>query len=183
MTVVALLGGSFNPPHIAHQMACLVALETAGADEVWMVPTYRHVFDKMLAPFDDRVAMCERAVEVFGDRARVCAIEGELGGDKSRTYDTLVALGRRHPGRRFRLVIGSDILAETDRWHRWEDVERLGDPIVLERPGFPSGRALPPALPDVSSTEIRDRLRRGRSVDGLVSRRVLECARERGLYG
>jgi nicotinate-nucleotide adenylyltransferase len=182
MKMIALLGGSFNPPHIAHQMACLVALEVAGADEAWMVPTYRHVFGKHLAPFEDRVAMCERAVEVFGERASVCAVERELGGEQSRTYDTLVALRGRYPDRRFRLVIGSDILGETDRWHRWDEVERLGDPLVLERPGHPSERAISPALPDVSATAIRERLGEGGEPTGLVSRRVLAYIRERGLY-
>jgi nicotinate-nucleotide adenylyltransferase len=180
--VVALLGGSFDPPHIAHQMACLVALETVGAEEVWMVPTYRHVFGKALAPYEDRIAMCERAAAVFGARVRVSRVEEELGGESSRTYDTLVELGRRHPDRRFRLVIGSDILGETDRWYRWDEVERLGDPIVLERPGYPSPRALPPALPDLSATAIRARLRRGERPEGMVSRRVLEYIDERGLY-
>jgi nicotinate-nucleotide adenylyltransferase len=180
--VVALLGGSFDPPHLAHQMACLVALEAMGADEVWMVPTYRHVFGKDLAPFEDRAAMCERAAAVFGARARVSRIEEELGGEHSRTYDTLIELARRHPRQRFRLVIGSDILEETDRWYRWDEVERLGDPIVLARPGYVSPRALGPALPDVSATAIRASLRAGELPEGLVSRRVLEYIRERGLY-
>ncbi len=181
MTTVALLGGSFNPPHIAHQMACLVALEAVGADEVWMVPTYRHVFGKALAPFSDRAAMCELCVEVFGGRASVCTVEAELGG-QSRTYDTLVALKARYPDRHFRLVIGSDILAETARWHRWQDVERLGDPIVLERTGSPHARAMPPPLPDVSATAIRDALRAGHSTAGLLAARVDSYIRERGLY-
>lgn len=182
MTTVALLGGSFNPPHIAHQMACLVALESVGADEVWMVPTYRHVFGKELAPFDHRVAMCERAIAVFGGRASVCRVEAELGGDASRTYDTLLALGHRYPERRFRLLVGSDILAESERWYRWDEVERLGDLIVLERPGYPSARALPPALPPVSATEIRERLREGGAPQGLLPRGVWDYIRKEGLY-
>lgn len=182
MTVTALLGGSFNPPHVAHQMACLLVLETAGADEVWMVPTYRHAFGKELAPFSDRAAMCERAAAAFAGRVSVCAIEAELGAETSRTYDTLVELGRREPSRRFRLVIGSDILREVDKWHRWSDVERIGEPIVLARPGYPHPRARPPALPEVSATAIREAIAAGGAPASVVPARVWEYIRDRELY-
>ena len=50
MTRVALFGGSFNPPHVAHQLVALYVLETQPVDELWFVPVYEHVFGKPLAP-------------------------------------------------------------------------------------------------------------------------------------
>ena len=61
MSVVAIYGGSFNPPHVAHQLISLLVLETVVVDELWWVPTFRHAFGKELALFEDRVAMCRLA--------------------------------------------------------------------------------------------------------------------------
>src|SRR4051812_6330106 len=104
---IALFGGSFNPPHVAHQLACAYVLATARphVDELWMVPTFKHPFDKQLAPYADRVAMCELAARPF-DRVTVSRIEEELGGD-SFTLRTVEELKRRHPRDQFALVIGA----------------------------------------------------------------------------
>lgn len=180
MSVVAIFGGSFNPPHIAHQMAALFVLETAGVDALWVVPTYRHPFNKSLVAFEHRVRMCELAFAAFGERARVSQVERELASESSRTYDTLIELGRRHPGATFRLVVGADILGETDKWYRWDDIERLADPIVIGRRGYPGPDQL--ELPEVSSTEVRARLSRGESALPLVPRAVMNYIAERELY-
>ena len=57
MARVALFGGSFNPPHVAHQMVALYVLETQPVDELWFVPTYAHPFGKALVDYDHRIAM------------------------------------------------------------------------------------------------------------------------------
>lgn len=183
MTVVALFGGSFNPPHIAHQMVCLYLLETAGVDEVWLVPTFRHPFAKQLAPFEDRFNMCELAAAVLGGRVKVSRIEETLAAENpevSRTVNTIKALAERHPGSQFRLVVGADILQETDKWYRWDEIERIASPIVVGRPGYPYEDT--PALAEVSSTEVRRRLASGENALPLVSRSVIDYIAERGLY-
>ena len=184
---VALFGGSFNPPHLAHQMACLVVLETEPVDALWMIPTFRHVFGKELAPFDDRVEMCRRTARPFGERVCVSEVERELGQPQSRTLDTVVELRRRHPGTDFRLVIGEDILAERDAWYRWGDLVALAPPVVIGRAGREGeaaghgGRARI-ELPDISSTDVRDRIARGEGAVPLVPRAVMDYIAGRGLY-
>jgi nicotinate-nucleotide adenylyltransferase len=111
---VAFFGGSFNPPHVAHQLVALYALETAAVDELWMVPCLKHPFDKALAPFPQRLRMCELAAAALGPRARVSDIEGRLGGE-SRTLLTIKALRTEHPDCAFHLVVGADIEAELPR--------------------------------------------------------------------
>lgn len=177
---IAIIGGSFNPPHLGHQVMCLMVLEACEVDEVWVVPTYKHCFDKRLASFEHRVAMCERMIRPFGDRARVSRVEEELGRDKSRMLETLEELCRRHPEHDFRLVIGADILLETKRWYRWEDVVALAPPLVFARRGFEGGDL--PAPPEISSTEIRERLGQGHSAVPLLPRSVMECIAREGLY-
>lgn len=166
MTRVALFGGSFNPPHVAHQLVALYVLETQPVDELWFVPVYTHVFGKHLAPYADRTAMCELAIQPLGLRARVCRAEEDLaqapGFAGSRTLDLIEHLIQRHPASSFRLVIGTDILAETEKWHRWDAVVAAAPLIVVGRAGLaavPAGSTVTGlTMPEVSSTAIRSAL-------------------------
>lgn len=179
---VALLGGSFNPPHVAHVMAAYWTLATQSVSEVWLLPTFKHAFGKALAPFEDRVRMCElAAAPVRG--LHVCAAEAELADDPlvGKTVRTLEHLRAKHPTLRFALVVGTDIVAETPKWYRWDRITELARIIVVGRAGAGEGAA-DPALPAISSTEIRERLRRGEDVSRWVPERVLRYARERRLY-
>ncbi|MDB4964094.1 MAG: nicotinate (nicotinamide) nucleotide adenylyltransferase [Myxococcales bacterium] len=162
MTRVALFGGSFNPPHVAHQLVALYVLETQPVDEVWFTPVYAHVFGKELAPFADRVRMCELATEPLGNRARVCLAEEDLaqrpGFAGSRTLDLVEHLVATHPTSSFRLVVGTDILGETAKWHRWDDVTAAAPLIVIGRTGHevPAGTTVTGVtMPEISSTAIR----------------------------
>lgn len=179
MVTVGIFGGSFDPPHVAHQMVCLYVLETCEVDEIWVMPTYRHAFAKELTAFDDRCRMCELAFLALGERVRVSRLEGELARPVSRTLDTLQTLRAQHADTRFRLIVGADILAETHKWHRWEDIVAMAPPVVVGRAGQ-GGTGV--ELPAVSSTEIRRRLASGLPVQSLVPRRVMHYIAERGLY-
>lgn len=158
---VALFGGSFNPPHVCHTLATLWVLQTQPVDEVWWIPTYQHAFNKDLASFEARKAMCQAAIAPFRD-VRISEIERELGGE-SRTIDTVLALKERHPHTRFSLVVGADILGEVDRWKRWDELMTMVNLIVVGRRGHDrdtSPDKIDLELPDISSTIIRDALAR-----------------------
>ncbi len=179
---VAILGGSFNPPHVAHLMAAYWTLATQDVREVWLLPSYRHPFGKELAPFEDRVRMCELAARELRGVA-VCAAEGELADDPlvGKTARTLEHLVAKHPDHDFALVVGADVLPDTTKWYRWDRVQALARVIVVGREGFPPVPGAP-ALPAISSTEIRARIARGEDVAGLVPRRVREYFADRKLY-
>lgn len=179
---VALLGGSFNPPHVAHLMAAYWTLATQDVREVWLLPAYRHPFGKDLAPFEDRVAMCELAARALRGVA-VCTAERELADDPhvGRTARTLEHLVAKHPGYEFALVLGADILAETAKWWRWERVQELARLVIVGREGYPPVPGAP-SLPAVSSTAIRASVGRGEDVSGLVPRKVAEYIASHGLY-
>lgn len=188
MTRIALFGGSFNPPHVAHALVALYVLETAPVDELWFVPTVRHAFGKDLASYDDRVAMCELAAAPLGPRARVSRAEEDAAakhGRESRTLFLLEHLADAHPDAAFRLVIGADILHDTTQWHRWDEVVRRAPPIVIGRGGIvppPGAHVSELTMPAVSSTEIRRRIDAGEDAAGLVSASVLGYIAGRGLY-
>ena len=179
---IALLGGSFNPPHVAHVMAAWWALATQGVSQVWLLPSFRHPFGKALAPFEERVRMCELAISAVRG-AHVCTAEAELAGDPlvGKTARTLEHLVAKHPELRFALLVGADILPDTGKWYRWDRVQELARVIVVGREGHPPVPGAP-ALPRVSSTGIRERIARGEDVAGLVPERVRRFIEERGLY-
>jgi nicotinate-nucleotide adenylyltransferase len=185
MTAIALFGGSFNPPHVAHQLAALYVLETQGVAELRFVPTYSHPFGKDLVAYEHRVAMCELAAASLGPRVRVDRSEERLaqrpGFVASRTLDLVEMLGAEEPQASFRLVIGSDILGETAKWYRWDELVRRAPPIVIARPGHPGGQGA--VMPDVSATHVRALLAAGDpAAEALVPRSVLSYIAAHGLY-
>ncbi|MFO0596040.1 MAG: nicotinate (nicotinamide) nucleotide adenylyltransferase [Myxococcaceae bacterium] len=180
-TEVSLLGGSFNPPHVGHLMAALYVRATLGGD-VWLVPAFNHPFGKPLAPFADRVAMCEAMASEVGPWLSVSQAESQVGGE-GRTIELLEWLLPKHPGVRFRWIIGSDILADLPKWKAWDRIQQLVQVTVLHRAGYPATGALGPPMAEVSSTEIRKLLDEGKAPVELVPKQVLDVARARGLYG
>ncbi|MBA3397277.1 MAG: nicotinate-nicotinamide nucleotide adenylyltransferase [Deltaproteobacteria bacterium] len=195
MTRVALFGGSFNPPHVAHQLVALYVLETQPVDELWFVPTYAHPFGKALAPYDDRVAMCELAAAALGGRVKVSRVEEELAGRPgfvaSRTHDLIDHLLVEHLAAQaleLRLVVGTDILGETAKWHRWNDVVAKAPLIVIGR----GGHALPAGsvetgvtMPQIASTRIRELVAQtpdDPELAGLLPREVLWYIARHDLY-
>ena len=175
-----VFGGSFDPPHVAHVLFAGYVLSAYDLERVLVVPTFSHAFGKPLSPFEDRLRMCELA---FADlrRVEVSPIERSLPAP-SRTLRTLEALQERYPGVQLRLLIGSDLLPETPSWHNFERIAELAPPLVVERQGRARHNPANPALPDVSSTEVRRRLRDGEPTDGLLSPAVAAYARSCGLY-
>jgi nicotinate-nucleotide adenylyltransferase len=177
---VAIFGGSFNPPHIAHALAVVLVLATEDVDRLLVVPAFQHPFAKPLASFEDRVAMCEAAMGWI-PRVEVSRVEETLGGE-SRTLRTLEHLAAQHPDWHLRLVLGADILAEAPRWYGFDAIAKLAPPIVLARAGVtPSGAE----LPQVSSTDVRARIALGawEELASMVPRDVLAYVRAKGLYG
>jgi nicotinate-nucleotide adenylyltransferase len=184
---VALFGGSFNPPHVAHQLVALYVLETQPVDELWFVPTYTHPFGKELVAYEHRVAMCELAAAPLGSRASASRAEAELaarpGFVASRTLDLVELVAAQ--GHAPRLVIGADILADAAKWHRWADVVAKAPRIVVGRAGHtpPGSGATEVTMPEISATRVRDLLARGASdVTGLVPRDVLRYIAQHHLY-
>jgi nicotinate-nucleotide adenylyltransferase len=179
---VALFGGSFNPPHVAHQMVALYVLETERVDQVWFVPVFQHAFEKPLAPFENRLRMCELAAQGLGPRARVTEIERTIG-TPSRTLNTVRRLRELHPDDTFSLVVGSDIVPELPSWYGINELQALVNFLVIgRRAAVGAADHSPVTMPEVSSSEVRRLLRSGKSAEGLVPRSVLDYIYRHGLY-
>lgn len=157
---VAIFGGSFNPVHNGHVAICDYIVTRDLADRILVVPCFAHVFDKPLAPFADRLAMCRLAFDGTA-RVEISTMEKDLGG-KSVTARTLRTLQTQRPHDDLWLVVGSDIVTdELDRWAEADWMRRHAR--FLEIPRGAQG-----PIPDISATEIRQRCGVGRSLEGLV---------------
>jgi nicotinate-nucleotide adenylyltransferase len=203
---VGLLGGSFNPPHLAHVLAALAVYATESLDHLWVIPTASHAFGKDLAPFDDRVRMAHLAFRHFAGGVAVLDLEARLP-KPSYTVNLLRVLHCLRPGIRPVWIAGSDILADLPRWREPDEVQRLARIVVLPRaghlPASSADAAAPPpvpdadaptptagltssplavSLPELSSTEVRRRLREGTDARGLLDHEVLQYIERRELY-
>lgn len=176
---IAVFGGSFDPPHIGHAMVAQWVLMTGQADEVWFTPTFAHALkERHLSPWEDRCNWVDLMARSFGGKAVCCVIEDTLP-QPSYTINTLEALEREFPGWEWRLVVGSDILSQTYRWHRWDDIKERFSPIVANRASFKLPYQ-PPVFPNINSSEIRRLLRRRQKdqLTHLVPKAVLEVLPE-----
>lgn len=183
---VAVYGGSFDPPHVAHVLSVVYALAVEPLSRVIVVPVCEHVFPKHPVAFEHRARMCELALEGIA-KVEVSRIEAELE-KPNRTLNTLRRLSQDHPSWRFRLLIGSDVLGDAGKWHAFDEIVRLAPPLVITRHGFERPELGPAQVPGVSSTEIRELLRRrddpeaSERLQRLVPWRVLAYIDAHGLY-
>jgi nicotinate-nucleotide adenylyltransferase len=141
---VGLLGGSFNPAHGGHRRISLFALEALGLDEVWWLASPGNPLKPAagMAPLAARVASARRQAR----RApiRVTALEREFG--TRFTIDTLRAIQRRWPKKRFVWLMGADNLGQFHRWRDWRGIARAMPIAVIARPGYDAAAIASPAM-------------------------------------
>ena len=135
MTPTALLGGSFNPAHRGHRKISLFAAKALGAQEVWWLVSPGNPLKegaKDMAPLNARFKSARKmAVRSI---IRPTAIEAKLG--TRYTVDTVAALVRRYPDRRFIWLMGADNLAQFPQWRDWRRIARTIPIAIIARPGY-----------------------------------------------
>jgi len=153
------------------------------ADQVWMLPCFKHPFGKEMVSFNQRVEMCSLLAQPLGDKVRVCQVEKELDG-VSYTVDTIEYLLKQYPHFQFNLVIGTDILAETEKWKDFDRIRNMVKVVEVNRGGEDSQKfSAGPIFPRVSSTDIREMFaRQDQSVSLFLPARVGDYIRRNHLY-
>jgi nicotinate-nucleotide adenylyltransferase len=187
---LGILGGTFDPVHVAHLAAATAARDELDLDRV-MVVVARDPWQKrgrVCAPADARFEMVAAAVEGI-DGLVASRLELDRPGP-TYTVDTVETLRREAPDREMFLIVGGDVAAGLGSWHRAADLRDELTVAVVDRAD--AGGADPPDgwrivrvhMPrlDVSSTEIRRRIATGESVDGLLPAAAERVLRARGLY-
>jgi nicotinate-nucleotide adenylyltransferase len=196
---IAVLGGSFDPPHLGHILIARQVLEFVKVDEVWAMPVSSHAFDKKVSLSDHRLKMTNLIEE---DKVIATDFEIKLGGI-SKTIVTLRSLQKLHPEDSFTFIIGSDQLYDFKKWDNWEDIIREFGLIIFPREivqtklkelvyatlGFeelPENIKLLDSpdliLTNISSSKIRKRVKNNLPIDYMVPKDVEKYIKDNKLY-
>ncbi len=187
---IALFGASFDPPHMAHRIITEQLLDQKLVDQVWLVPVKEHPFGKDMTQSGDRLAMVKFMLEKIARPKTVFIDEYELTQDKpSYSFDTLEAMSRKFPEHTFSWVIGTDNLKSFAKWHEAHKLLEKYTVFVYPRAGSDSEPLLPgmkriehvPEI-NISSTDIRQKVKQGESITGLVELEVAQYIKEKELY-
>lgn len=198
-TRIGVFGGTFDPPHVGHLLVVGDAAEQLKLERVLWVPAGSQPLKGGTvsgAPAEARRAMVEHTIRA-DPRYVLEPMELERGG-LSFTVDTLAELRKKHPSAQLYLLLGADTWRTFASWREPKRIAELAKVVVLERDDAvqsPSGanpvpdveRSIAPMVlrtrrVDVSATEIRERVRSGRSVRGYVTEAVERYIRENELY-
>ena len=198
MTRIGLLGGTFNPPHLAHLVCAQEALVGLDLDRVLFVPVHTppHKEADGDPGVEHRVAMCELAVAA-DERLEVSRVEADVPG-RSYTVDTLSRLHDQRPEDQLTFIVGGDMARSLPRWREPETILSLAEIGVAGRgevrrdeirsdlrelAGAPDRiRFFDMPRIDISSTLIRDRVAAGLPVRYLVPDAVADYISREGLY-
>lgn len=184
--MLGLLGGSFNPIHNGHLAMAEAARQEMKLDRLIILPDGDPPHKSTeLAGKRDRLRMAELAA---AGRFEVSAMEVERPG-KTYTVDTLEVLHALYPDATLVMIIGADTLHEISSWRNAQRVFALcrfavfarDDLPLMEVPGATVMRMQTP-IPDISATEIRERVRQGLSLEGLTPQTVEDYIGSHRLY-
>ena len=189
---IGLLGGSFDPPHNGHLLIASDAYDALSLDRVVFVPAAVQPLKAGLtiASAAQRLAMVQLLV-ARDPRFDVSTMEIDRGG-LSYTVDTLTALSGLWPNAQLFWLVGADVIQSFAKWREPERIAELATLVVLRRAGDGAGPDLGslPGAPrllesrriDISSTEIRERVKSGKSIRGFVPESVAAYIAVHRLY-
>ncbi|HTY36222.1 MAG TPA: nicotinate-nucleotide adenylyltransferase [Bacteroidota bacterium] len=191
ITRIGIFGGSFDPPHLGHIVIAELARRQLGLERVFLVPAFKppHKAGRYASTARDRLHMTKLSIR--GNRnLRVSDIEIRRRGI-SYTVDTVRFFKKKYHSASLFLIIGGDSLRQFKTWREPDVILSLCELVVYRRPGagtrvssvrgFPIHYVEGPSM-DVSSSEIRARLKSGKPVEDMLRKGVLQYIRRNELY-
>lgn len=189
MSRIGILGGTFDPPHNGHLAIAEAAIRKLKLKEIIFIPakTPPHKSSGRISSQQDRLAMLKLAV---GGRERIIISEMEFERQgPSYTVDTLAELKKGNPDDEFYFLIGADNVSEMESWHQPERIVEMTKVVAAGRPGFSAAGRFSAMIEsfdmtpvNISSTLIREKVRSGLSISGLLPPAVEEYILKRNLY-
>lgn len=190
---VGIFGGAFDPPHLGHIRLAALCCERLGLEEILIAPTFHSPHKPTpLTDYEHRLEMCRRAF--VGKIYTVTDIERQLGGE-GYTITMLRKIKEEYPGgTKFFLIIGGDMLFSFEKWYRYESIlkECTVTAAAREEDSYSDmleyaaelGHVKVLNLPvtEISSTELREKLGKGESTEGMLSESVENYIKENNIY-
>jgi len=185
MKKLGIFGGSFDPIHNGHIYIASLAFELLGLEKVVFIPAALPPHKQSLASSGvDRFEMA-RIATASDIRFTVSDIELKREG-KSYTIDTVKKFEKLYEGYEFYLIIGADMANDFKNWYKADELSELITPVSVKRSGheITDSNILTLEIPpiDVSSTEVRDRVKSGQDISDLVPKDVENYIKQKGLY-
>ena len=187
---IGIFGGSFDPVHNGHVLVALAALEELALDRLFIVPAARSPFKPEQQPAPPAARL--RLLRLAFAGCTGCEIDPQETQRDGVSYsiETIRAYAERFPEAKLHYLIGADHVPTLPQWREAVDLAKLTEFVVVPRPGqtvanFPKpfrGQTLNGWPFEVSSSAIRDRLKLGQAIDGLVPSAVAESLRYENPY-
>lgn len=207
---ITLFGGSFNPPHLGHLIVIQQAFELIPKlDELWILPCFRHTFQKNLAPSEHRLAMSKLLLEELSsylrEKTKLCPIEIDLKLS-GETYDALQKLKSEEEylkktmnlplhysllSTHYSFLMGTDQLKDFKKWGDWEDLLKEMPFFIYPRSGYRNKINFPnmtllesptQIITNFSSALVRQRIKSGLTITHFVPPPILKYLRRHRLY-
>ena len=181
---IALFGGAFNPPHLGHLFIAQQVLDFSSVDEVWFLPNFGQIPPKPVESVEHRLAMT-RLLHLPKTHVSTIEIDNKLDGD------TIHLLEHLPKGNEYSFIIGSDQLPTFHLWGKWEELLARMPFLVFPRYGYPNEPLYPNMRlvsdeilvgSNISSTKIRERVKRGLAISEFVPKAIEAYIQQYGLY-
>ena len=187
---ITLFGGSFNPPHLGHQIVIDQAFELIkDIDELWLLPDYQHAFGKgeSFAEAKHRLAMT-KMLENHQVKTNTCTFDQKMPGN---TIIHITYLKKKYPQHQFSFLMGSDNLPTFHKWPESKTLLKLMPFYIYPRVNHPSKPLYPNVKPlehplqiitNISSTVVRKRLLQNLPIKHLVPKKIAEYIKANQLF-
>ncbi|AST92652.1 nicotinic acid mononucleotide adenylyltransferase [Sutcliffiella cohnii] len=185
---IGIFGGTFDPPHIGHLIIANEVKHRLSLDEIWFMPNRipPHKQRDSITSTELRIQMIETAIN-HNQHFRLETIELDREGP-SYSYDTIVLLLKKHPDKQFNFIIGADMVEYLPHWYKIDELINKVQFVGVKRPGYQLETPYPvleveTPLFDVSSTNVRERVKEGKPIQYFVPQEVEHIIEENRLYG
>ena len=188
---LGIYGGSFDPVHLGHLLVAQAAMENLQLDRLFFIPAAQSPFKPDAKPAPDSVRLQLLRLALAGKTN--CEIDEQeiRRGGVSYTVDTLRDYAKQFPGAELFYLIGADNVAKLKDWRAATELAKLAEFVAVPRPGDPApvfpppfhGRTLKGFPFGISSSQIRERVKKNLPIENLVPPGVAEAIRAAKIYG
>lgn len=199
MNRIGILGGTFDPFHYGHLSIAKAAAEEFNLEKIILLPTKVQPF-KIGREITDKEHRLNMAKIIAATNKNFIISAFEINNDEvSYTYNTLIGLRKEFPTGKLYFIMGADSFLSLETWYKGVDLLKEFSFIIAFRPGYDTGKILEKIkemelkygadisllhnqVLDISSTEIKSRVRKSESIEDFVPFEIAEYINEHKLY-